>query len=108
MDYADKDSANLSTLASPRVWNYGPTGFHRTHILKGWGARITGRDRRPSGVDDPVGNPVLPKGERTFSRNVNSRSTSSFERFFEHQMPDDIDRCVTADLAYATDPGMVS
>ncbi len=35
MDYADNDTTNLSTLVSPRVWNYGMAGYDRTHILKG-------------------------------------------------------------------------
>jgi hypothetical protein len=35
MDYADNDTTNLSTLVSPKIWNYGLAGYDRTHILKG-------------------------------------------------------------------------
>jgi len=34
MDYADTDSANVSTLVDRHVWNYGKAGFDRTHIFK--------------------------------------------------------------------------
>ncbi len=34
MDYADGDSANVSTLIDRRIWNYGKAGFDRTHIVK--------------------------------------------------------------------------
>ena len=123
MDYADNDTTNLSTLVSPRIWNYGLAGFDRTHILKGYwiwevpkGSRLL-PDRKavamlsraildawqvsgiltmmsgapeaaslsltsgnsnnwsgsPTDVARPmmVGDPVLPKDQRTFSLNVN-------------------------------------
>jgi hypothetical protein len=120
MDYADSDTATLSSLVSPRVWNYGPAGYDRTHILKGhWiyalprGSRqlpshLKGLQRAaldgwqlsgintfmsgaPSGVTlaltsgsannwsgSPtdaarpmiVGDPSLPKSERTFEKNL--------------------------------------
>ena len=122
MDYADNDTTNLSTLVSPRVWNYGLAGYDRTHILKsnwiwelargsrllpdhkgvstvskalfdGW--QISGIITMMSGAPQSVslglssgtpnnwsgsptdasrplliGNPVIPKGRRTFSMNV--------------------------------------
>jgi hypothetical protein len=35
MGYADTDQGSLvSTLVNPRVWNYGRSGFDRTHIVK--------------------------------------------------------------------------
>jgi len=46
MDYADNDTTTLSTLVSPKVWNYGLAGFDRTHILKGnfiWGLPSSSR-----------------------------------------------------------------
>lgn len=34
MDYVDGDQARITTVVSPRVWNYGLAGFDRTHVLK--------------------------------------------------------------------------
>lgn len=34
MNYADTVSSIVSTLVSPRVWNYGRAGFDRTHVMK--------------------------------------------------------------------------
>ena len=34
MDYADTLNTLVSTLVSPRIWNYGRAGFDRTHVLK--------------------------------------------------------------------------
>ncbi len=115
LDYSSSDTAGVTTLVSPRVWNYGLSTFDRTHIfkatwiwnlpgfgpktgaasrfLRGWqisgltsfmsgaplavnlttttGADITGTPSltpRP----DVIANPVLPKSERTFSRNFNT------------------------------------
>jgi len=34
MDYTDTNSALVSSLISPKVWNYGKAGFDRTHIVK--------------------------------------------------------------------------
>lgn len=33
MDYTDGDNNAVSSLISPKVWNYGRAGFDRTHIL---------------------------------------------------------------------------
>jgi hypothetical protein len=33
-DFVDTDTAAVSTLVSPRVWNYGLAGFDRTHVVK--------------------------------------------------------------------------
>jgi hypothetical protein len=33
MDYVDTDTSAVSTLVSPRVWNYGLAGFDRTHVV---------------------------------------------------------------------------
>ncbi|HWB84961.1 MAG TPA: carboxypeptidase regulatory-like domain-containing protein [Bryobacteraceae bacterium] len=33
MDFVDADTTAVSTLISPRIWNYGPAGFDRTHVL---------------------------------------------------------------------------
>ena len=34
MDYTDTNTALLSTVVNPRVWDYGKAGFDRTHIVK--------------------------------------------------------------------------
>jgi hypothetical protein len=34
LDFADTDTAAVSTLVSPRVWNYGLAGYDRTHLVK--------------------------------------------------------------------------
>jgi len=34
MDYVDADQALISTVVSPRVWNYGKAGSDRTHVVK--------------------------------------------------------------------------
>jgi hypothetical protein len=34
MDYADTDTADISTVVNPRIWNYGKAGFDRTHVVK--------------------------------------------------------------------------
>lgn len=112
MDYVDGDQNRVTTIVSPRIWNYGLAGFDRTHIFKvnwlweapgtnavppvlkvimnGW--QINGIASFVSGAPVSVGyslvnaaditgtpslgarivitgNPALPKGERTFSRN---------------------------------------
>jgi hypothetical protein len=112
MDYVDDDANGITSLVSPRVWNYGLAGFDRTHVFKlnylwdvpstpwktglpkwvlnGW--QLSGItsflsggplgvgyswvvNRDVTGTPDLVarivltGNPVLPKSERTFSRN---------------------------------------
>jgi hypothetical protein len=112
MTYVDSDFSNISTLISPRVWNYGLASFDRTHVLKinylwsipgsPWGApvarailngwQLSGISSFVSGQPLGVGfslvqatditgsptdgarifvlsNPILPKSERTFSRN---------------------------------------
>jgi hypothetical protein len=121
MGYADTDQSSLiSTLVDPRVWNYGRSGFDRTHIVKlnwiwdvprasklwkngvvrevlddwqvsGIASFVSGA---PSGIGvslttttditgSPtdtaarvvlIGNPVLPRGDRTFSRNFNTEA----------------------------------
>lgn len=117
MDYGDTNTALLSTLISPRVWNYGVAGFDRTHVVKInftydiprasnlWNNRVikgaldnwqvsgivTMQSGAPLGIGlsfvnavDTTGSPtdgartmmvqspILPKGERTFSRNFNT------------------------------------
>jgi hypothetical protein len=112
LDYNDNDNETISTLVSPRVWNYGLASFDRTHVLKlnwlwdvprtpwrGGPLNWIFNDWRLSGITSfvsgaPLGagftqvaatditgtpsqaarivvldNPVLPKSERTFSRN---------------------------------------
>lgn len=34
MDFVDTDTTAVSTLVSPRIWNYGLSGFDRTHVVK--------------------------------------------------------------------------
>ena len=34
LDYADGDTTAVSTLISPRVWNYGLAAYDRTHVVK--------------------------------------------------------------------------
>jgi hypothetical protein len=34
LDYVSDDGATVSSLVSPRVWNYGLSSFDRTHVLK--------------------------------------------------------------------------
>jgi len=117
MNYSDTNTAGVSNLIDPKVWNYGVAGFDRTHnlvvnwtwdvprlsggsgnafvrqTLDGW--QVSGIARFVSG--DPLGvglgfinavditgsptdgartvvvaNPVLEKGERTFSRYFNT------------------------------------
>jgi hypothetical protein len=34
LDYVSDDTATVSSLVSPRVWNYGLSSFDRTHVLK--------------------------------------------------------------------------
>ncbi len=34
MGYVDTDGTAVSTVVDPRVWNYGPAGYDRTHVLK--------------------------------------------------------------------------
>jgi hypothetical protein len=112
LDYADSDTAGISTLVDTKVWYYGLAGFDRTHVVKldwlysvpkaplrnpilrkvlhDW--QLSGITSFVSGSPTSVGfttvvatditgtpslgprivltsNPVLPKGERTFSRN---------------------------------------
>jgi hypothetical protein len=62
MGYADNDTTNLSNLISPKIWNYGPAGFDRAHILKGnWvfelpkGSRMLAKD----GFASTLGKAVL-------------------------------------------------
>jgi hypothetical protein len=112
MDYVDGDQARITTVVSPRVWNYGLAGFDRTHVLKiNWLWNVPGKkwgvapvnavlhgwqvngiasfvSGAPVGIGyslanaaDITGTPsvgariviledaVLPKSERTFSRN---------------------------------------
>ncbi|MGH8248712.1 MAG: hypothetical protein ACREUU_20065, partial [Gammaproteobacteria bacterium] len=111
LDYSSDDGASVSTLVSPRVWNYGLSSFDRTHVLKAnwlldlprWtnaprGAGFIANNWQISGIytassgaplsvgfgtvtavditGSPTdgarisitGNPVLPRGERSFSR----------------------------------------
>ncbi|MGH9657403.1 MAG: carboxypeptidase regulatory-like domain-containing protein [Bryobacteraceae bacterium] len=50
LDFVDGDQARVTTLVSPRVWNYGLAGFDRTHILKvNWLWDIPGRRRLLNG-----------------------------------------------------------
>ncbi len=115
MDYNDTDFLNVSSLISPKIWNYGLAGFDHTHAVRinylwdipapkwnstagrllaaGWqlsgitsfvsGAplgvgftQVTATDISGSPTDLPrvvvTGNPVLPKGQRTFYRNFNT------------------------------------
>ncbi len=119
MNYGDTDSAAVSNLISPRVWNYGLAGFDRTHALTvhwtwavpqasrlwknvavkaaldGW--QVSGIVNFISGAPLGIGlgfvnsvdttgsptdgarvnlvqNPVIPKSERTFSRNFNTEA----------------------------------
>lgn len=120
MDYADTLNALVSTLVSPRTWNYGRAGFDRTHVLKvnwtwdlprlsrvynhalirwvtdGWQSSgiATFQSGPPSGITtsvtgatdvtgsptdttvrpDLIGNPTLPRSERTFSRYFNTEA----------------------------------
>lgn len=108
MDYVDGDQNRITTVVSPRVWNYGLAGFDRTHVVKinwlwslpkasrlplllsGW--QVNGIASFVSGAPVGIGyslvnatditgtpsvgarvvltgEPALPKGERTFSRN---------------------------------------
>ncbi len=112
MTFVDYDNNAVAVLVSPRVWNYAPATFDRTHVFKldwqwdlpktpwknpvsrfvldNW--RLAGITSFVSGEPLAVsysltvatditgsptqgarvavsGNPVLPKGERTFSRN---------------------------------------
>ncbi len=112
MGYNDGDTNEVSTLVSPRVWNYGMSTVDRTHVVNvNWlwtlpqtqwnfaAAKAVLNDWQLSGIAsfisgapvgiglstvtpyditgtpnlgarvDAVSNPVLPKGERTFSRN---------------------------------------
>ncbi|HZO53899.1 MAG TPA: TonB-dependent receptor [Bryobacteraceae bacterium] len=34
MDYVDGDQTRITTVVSPRIWNYGLAGFDRTHVFK--------------------------------------------------------------------------
>ena len=115
LDYSSSDTAGVSTLVSPRVWNYGLSTFDRTHnfkanwiwdlpsfgwrtgfakwALRGWqmsgltsfvsGAPLAVNFSTTTGADltgtpsltprpDVVGNPVLPKSQRSFSRNFDT------------------------------------
>ncbi len=119
MNYGDTDSAAVSNLISPKVWNYGLAGFDRTHALTinwmwdipkasrlsknpvvraafdGW--QMSGITNFISGAPLGIGlgfvqsvdttgsptdgarvvvvdNPVIPKSERTFSRNFNTEA----------------------------------
>jgi hypothetical protein len=117
MDYVDGDQNRVTTLVSPRVWNYGMAGFDRTHNFKLnwlWELPSSGATSRvwKAILDDwqwngiasfvsgsPVGvgyslvnaaditgtpslgariviteDPVLPKSERTFSRNFRTEA----------------------------------
>jgi hypothetical protein len=112
MDFNDNDTDGISSLVSPRVWNYSMAAFDRTHMLKlnwmwmlpklpvsnaalkqafnGWqlsgitsfisGAPTSVSYSSTNGIDVTgtatqsarivvLDNPVLPKSERTFSRN---------------------------------------
>lgn len=33
MDYVDTNTAQVSNLVNPKVWNYGKAGFDRTHVM---------------------------------------------------------------------------
>jgi hypothetical protein len=115
MGYVDADGTAVSSVVSPRVWNYGEAGFDRTHVVKlnylwdvpggpwrtgiakyvvqGW--QLSGITSFVSGAPTGVGyalvvnrdttgtpdlgarivvtaNPVLPKSDRTFSRNFDT------------------------------------
>ena len=117
MDYSDTETALVSSLINPKVWNYGKAGFDRTHVFtaywmwdvpkasKVWQnvfARKVLDDWQLSGITTfqsgaPTGitlsfvnttditgsptdtarvvvvaNPILPKGQRTFSRSFNT------------------------------------
>lgn len=115
LDYTSSDTASVTTLVSPRVWNYGLATFDRTHnfkanwiwdlpsfgrprgfakwTLRGWqmtgltsfvsGAPLAVALTTTTGADltgtpsltprpDVVGNPVLPRSERTFSRHFDT------------------------------------
>ncbi|HYO84044.1 MAG TPA: hypothetical protein VES20_21755, partial [Bryobacteraceae bacterium] len=115
LDYVSDDAATVSSLVSPRVWNYGLSSYDRTHVLKanwlwdvpGWrsgpafaraitnGWQMSGIFTASSGaplgvgfgtvtaVDitgsptegprvDVTGDPVIPRGERTFERYFNT------------------------------------
>jgi hypothetical protein len=119
MNYSDTNTATVSNLINPKVWNYSLAGFDRTHVVQvnwmyeapafaaklGWkngaarqildGWQISGIGSFISGSPLGVGlgfvnavditgsptdgarvvvvdNPVLPKSERTFSRNFNT------------------------------------
>ncbi len=112
MGFNNTDIQTVSSLVSPRVWDYGPRSFDRTHVAKinwvwdvpatpwknpvtqmalnhwqisgiasfisgtplgiGYGT-VVATDVTGSPTDgarvNVTGNPVLPKSERTFSRN---------------------------------------
>lgn len=117
MDFVDGDQNRVTTVVSPRVWNYGLAGFDRTHVLKvnwlwnipggqwkqrpvkavlaGWqlngiasfvsGAPVSIGYSLVQGTDITgtpsvgarvvlTGDPVLPKGERTFGRNFKTET----------------------------------
>ena len=117
MGYNDNDRQQISPLIDPRVWDYGPAGFDRTHVVKinylwelptrDWGNRVVGQvlngwqvsgitsfvSGAPQGVSlatvtafdftgTPsqgarplvIADPVLSKGERTFSRAFNTEA----------------------------------
>ena len=119
MDYTDTDTGVVSTFIPVRIWNYGLSGFDRTHVVKvNWLYDVPGipwqnravktimNDWHVSGIASFVsgaptgvtysttngadisgsptegtrvvvtGDPVLPKGQRTFYRFFN---TSVFE-----------------------------
>ena len=112
MSYNDSDNDDVTTLVSPRVWNYGMSAIDRTHVvnfnwlwtlpksrsqwkpvkavLNDWqmsgiasfisGAPVAVGYSTTTAYDvtgtanlsariDATGNPVLPKAERTFSKN---------------------------------------
>ncbi|MGH9662668.1 MAG: hypothetical protein ACRD96_29225, partial [Bryobacteraceae bacterium] len=112
MTYNDADSNEVTTLVSPRVWNYGLSSIDRTHVVNfnwlwslpgppwkshigsavfsGWqvsgiasfisGAPVGVGYQTTTAYDvtgtpnlnariDVIANPILPKGDRTFSRN---------------------------------------
>ncbi len=140
MDYGDNDTANLSNLISPKIWNYGKAGFDRTHILKanwiwelpkgsnlagasvlskaildGWqmSGILTIMSGAPTGVTlqlvsgsatnwsgSPtdgarpmmIANPILPKDQRTFERNLNTEAFALPARATLGNAPKDVFR----------------